>query len=192
VAAYDAAGNVSAQSSQASATTPAPLDTQSPTVPTGLTASVISSTQIDLSWTASTDNVGVAEYRIYRDGTYVGSTAGTSYQSTGLKPSTKYSYRVAARDAAGKTSAKSVAVTKTTQPAPSTKFQIGDRVKTIEKVSVRSTHSTSGTVSGNQLKGAQGEVVDGPWYANSYWWWYVNFDNGADGWVIQGKLREVL
>ena len=192
VAAYDAAGNVSAQSSQASATTPALPDTQAPTVPKGLKATVISSTQINLSWTASTDNVGVEGYKIYQNGTQIGTTADTSYQSTGLKASTSYSYRVAAYDGAGNTSAKSLGVTTRTQPSPSTKFTIGDRVQTTWKVTVRSTPSNSGTVSGTQLKGAMGRVVGGPCYSNLQWWWQIDFDSGTDGWVAQGKLKNVV
>jgi chitodextrinase len=152
---------------------------------------VISSTRIDLSWKASTDNVGVTGYIIYRNGTQIGTTASTSYQSTGLKASTSYTYCVAAQDGADNKSAKSATVTKTTQPAPSTKFKIGDRVQTSGTVNVRSAPSSSATVSGTQPKGARGGVVGGPWYSNSYWWWQINFDNGADGWVTQGKLQKV-
>jgi chitodextrinase len=191
VAAYDAGGNVSDLSEEASATTPSPPDTQPPTVPEGLAAIVISSTRIDLSWAASTDNVGVTEYKVYRNGTYIGNTAGTTYQSAGLKPLTSYTYRVAAFDEAGNKSAKSVAITKTTQPAPSTKFVIGDRVRTIEKANVRSAASRSGTILDTQLKGAQGTVLGGPWYWNQKWWWHVDFDSGVDGWVAQGKLKKL-
>jgi chitodextrinase len=54
----------------------------------------VSSSQINLSWTASTDAVGVAGYRIYRNGTLIASTSSTSYQNTGLASNTTYSYRV--------------------------------------------------------------------------------------------------
>jgi chitodextrinase len=64
VRATDAAGNLSAYSNSASAATQAPPDTQAPTAPAGLAASASSSTQIDLSWAASTDNVGVTNYLI--------------------------------------------------------------------------------------------------------------------------------
>src|SRR5438046_7137186 len=107
VAAYDAAGNLSAQSSPASATTPAPPDTTPPSVPTGLTASAVSSSQINLSWTASSDNVGVSGYRVYRNGTQIATTGATSFANTGLSPSTTYSYNVEAYDAAGNVSAQS-------------------------------------------------------------------------------------
>src|SRR5207247_1261975 len=87
-AAYDAAGNLSAQSASASATTPAPPDTTPPSVPTGLAATAVSSSQINLSWTASTDNVGVSGYRVYRGGTQIATTTTTAYANTGLAPST--------------------------------------------------------------------------------------------------------
>ena len=66
VRAVDAAGNLGAYSAIATATTPAAPDTTAPSAPTGLTATAISTTQIDLSWTASTDNVGVTGYRVER------------------------------------------------------------------------------------------------------------------------------
>jgi hypothetical protein len=81
---------------------------------------------------------------------------------------------------------------KTTQPAPSTKFVIGDRVKTIKKANVRSEPTGSGTVSETEPKGAQGGIVGGPWYWNQQWWWEIAFDNGTDGWVAQGKLKRVV
>jgi chitodextrinase len=167
-------------------------DTEPPTAPTGLTATVISSREIDLSWTASTDNGGVTGYIIYQNGKEIGTTAGTSYRSTGLKASTRYTYRVVAYDEAGNRSVKSVAVTKTTQPAPSAKFTMDDRVRTVKKANARSTPSKSGTVLGTQPKAAVGTVVGGPWYWNQTWWWQIDFDSGIDGWVAQGKLKKVV
>src|SRR5216110_2187518 len=120
VAAYDAAGNLSAQSSPASATTPAPPDTTPPSVPTGLTASAVSSSQINLSWTASSDNVGVSGYRVYRNSTQIATTGATSFANMGLSPSTTYSYAVAAFDAAGNLSAQSSPASATTPAPPDT------------------------------------------------------------------------
>src|SRR5262245_26245558 len=59
-------------------------DTRPPTVPTNLTASAVSSSQINLSWSASTDNVGVTGYRVYRSGTQISTATRTSYAMTGL------------------------------------------------------------------------------------------------------------
>ena len=106
VAANDAAGNTSAQSTQASATTFAP-DTQAPSTPTGLNATAVSSSQINLSWNPSSDNVIVTGYKIYRGGTQIGTSTTTTYSDTALAANTAYNYRVAANDAAGNTSTQS-------------------------------------------------------------------------------------
>ena len=92
-------------------------DTQAPTTPANLTASAASSSQINLSWSASTDNVGVAGYKLYRNGgtTPIATvTSGTTYQDTGLAAAKSYSYTVAAYDAAGNTSAQSAVAFGTT------------------------------------------------------------------------------
>ncbi len=90
-------------------------DTVAPSVPERLSARAASTTQINLTWRASTDNVGVTGYRIYRNGVQVGTPTGTSYSDTGLTAATSYSYKVAACDAAGNCSAQSSAVTGTTK-----------------------------------------------------------------------------
>ncbi len=108
VSAYDGFGNESGQSEQACATTEASVDTEAPEVPTGIEAGgAVSVSQIDLSWTASTDNVGVTGYRIYRDGTEAGTSASPSFSDMTLTSSTEYCYTVAAYDAAGNESAQS-------------------------------------------------------------------------------------
>ncbi|WP_431681802.1 glycoside hydrolase family 6 protein [Kitasatospora sp. KL5] len=116
VKAKDAAGNVSAASTALSVTTSAggTTDTQAPTVPSGLTSPAKTSGSVSLSWTASTDNVGVTGYDVYRGTTLVGSTATTSFTDTGLTASTAYSYTVKAKDAAGNVSAASTALSVTT------------------------------------------------------------------------------
>lgn len=94
---------------------PSPADTTPPSTPTGLSATAISSTQINLAWTASTDNVGATGYRLFRGGTQIASvTSGTAYQNTGLSPGTPYTYTVSAYDAAGNTSAYSATASATT------------------------------------------------------------------------------
>jgi chitodextrinase len=88
-------------------------------VPTGLTASAQSQTSITLSWTASTDNVGVTGYGRYRDGALVSSGAGTSFVFGGLSCGTSYTLAVDAYDAAGNRSAKA-SVTAATSACPDT------------------------------------------------------------------------
>ncbi|MFN3480769.1 MAG: fibronectin type III domain-containing protein [Thermodesulfovibrionales bacterium] len=78
-----------------------PTDTIPPSSPSNLTAKADSSTKVSLSWTASTDNIGVAGYKIYRNGVQVSTTSGTSHKDSGLLPSTVYTYTVKAYDAAG-------------------------------------------------------------------------------------------
>jgi chitodextrinase len=109
VRATDAAGNLGPYSNTSSASTPA-VDNQPPTQPGTLTASAVSGTEVDLSWGASMDNVGVTGYLIERctgagcnTFAQVASTTGTgtTYKDTSVVASTSYSYRVRATDAAG-------------------------------------------------------------------------------------------
>lgn len=81
-------------------------DTTPPSVPTGLVGTAVSSGQVNLSWNPSTDDVGVAGYNVFRNGTKIGTTLGTSYQDIGY-PGGTVSYSVSAFDAAGNTSAQS-------------------------------------------------------------------------------------
>lgn len=127
VDAFDAAGNTSAQSTAASATTPAAPDTTAPSVPSGLSATAVSSTQINLAWTASTDNVAVTGYHVRRGGTVIATLgAVTTFQNTGLTASTTYSYTVDAFDAASNTSAQSTAASATTQAASASTETMGE------------------------------------------------------------------
>jgi YD repeat-containing protein len=105
VRAVDATENVSVPSNTAAATT---FDTIAPSAPTGVTATAASATQINLTWTASTDDAGVTGYRVERcqgagcsTFTQIATPTGTTYSDTGLSPFTSYSYQVKAVDAAG-------------------------------------------------------------------------------------------
>ena len=113
VSAFDAAGNNSGLGST-SFTTQTAADTQAPTVPTNLSVVAVGNTTVDLSWTASSDNVGVTGYDVYEGANLAGTTTSTSFQVTGLTASTTYSFTVRARDAAGNVSAASAAVSATT------------------------------------------------------------------------------
>jgi len=85
-------------------------DITPPSIPTHLSGSAASSTAVLLTWTPSTDNVGVNLYRVYRNGVSIGDTLSPSYSDTFLKPGTTYSYTVTAEDLAGNVSAQSAAV----------------------------------------------------------------------------------
>ncbi|MGN9787008.1 fibronectin type III domain-containing protein [Nonomuraea sp. ZG12] len=129
VRARDGAGNLSGNSPAVTftTTTGGGGDTSPPTAPTGLTASGTTATGTNLSWTASTDDNGVAGYDVLRapgasGGTFaqVGTSATTSFGDTGLTPGTTYRYQVRARDAAANTSPVSSTAQVTTQPGSST------------------------------------------------------------------------
>jgi chitodextrinase len=89
-------------------------DTQAPTTPTDLMASVTGPASVDLSWTASWDNVGVTGYRVLRDGVQVGSSPSTSFTDTTVAPGTAATYSVTAYDSGGNVSAASSPVSVTT------------------------------------------------------------------------------
>src|SRR5439155_53437 len=109
-------------SPRSAGTTVTLADTTPPTTPAGLTAAAAGSTGANLSWSASTDNVGVTGYIVRRNGTQVATPATTSFGDTGLSAATTYSYAVAARDAAGNISpdsaSASITLADTTAPTP--------------------------------------------------------------------------
>ena len=90
---------------------PPPPDTTPPSAPTSLTATEVDVHSIALSWAASSDDVGVAGYRVYHGGSLLTSTTSPRYVDTGLKPNTSYSYYLRAYDAAGNVSANSATAT---------------------------------------------------------------------------------
>lgn len=143
VSAYDAAGNTSPQSTaKAISTLP---DTTAPSTPVGLSMASNTLTSVTLAWTASTDNVGVTGYNIFRNGTKVGTSSATGYSDTGLTPGTSYSYRVSAYDAAGNTSAQSAASSFSTvadTAAPTTPGGLSSTNQTTTSIDLTWTSST--------------------------------------------------
>src|SRR3989344_2490397 len=116
--ARDSAGNTTTSVTvNVTVNNPVP-DTQSPSVPSGLSATAVSETQINLSWNVSTDNVGVTGYSVYRGGNQIATSATASYSDTGLTASTTYLYTVSAFDLAGNNSSQSQAVEATTFAPP--------------------------------------------------------------------------
>ncbi len=91
-------------------------DVQPPTVPQNLVATPVSSSQISLTWNASTDNVGVVGYNVQRDRNDMATATGTAYNDIGLGAGTTHTYTVQAFDAAGNSSGKSAQASATTLP----------------------------------------------------------------------------
>ncbi len=95
------------------------VDTTAPSVPTGLAASAVSSSQVNLSWLPSSDNTAVTGYDIYRNGTLLTTTSGTgtTYSDTSVAASKVYQYTVDARDGAGNVSQQSSPPVPVTTPS---------------------------------------------------------------------------
>ncbi len=89
-------------------------DTTPPSIPTSLNATPMTGTEVDLSWTASTDDVATTGYNIYRNGAKIATSSTNSYQDKAVSPGNTYSYTVSAYDAAGNTSAQSASAQATT------------------------------------------------------------------------------
>ena len=122
VSALDAAGNESARSATLTVNTLALPDTTSPSVPSGLRVISTGTHEVSLAWNASSDNVAVTAYRLYKDGsnTAFATVNALSYVDTGLEADQAYTYRVSAIDAAGNESARSTALMVNTQALPDT------------------------------------------------------------------------
>ncbi|MFC0097855.1 proprotein convertase P-domain-containing protein [Micromonospora marina] len=129
-------------------------DTQAPSVPGNLRTTGVTSTSVSLAWNASTDNVGVTGYDVYRGATLATSTAGTTATLTGLTPATSYQITVRARDAAGNVSAASGSLTVRTADgtggartfANDTNFPIQDYQSLYSPVSSTATGATTSSV----------------------------------------------
>src|SRR5215469_13186591 len=181
--AKDASGQTSTSSSVTVTVNNSTTDTTPPSVPAGLVGTAISSSQINLSWTASTDNVGVTGYNVYRGGTKIGTSGTTSYSDTGLTASTTYTYTVAAYDAAGNASAQSASVSATTNPAASLTVSMmsptnGATVSQTVMVSANATDSSGVPSVQFQLDGANigGSIAVSPY---NFSWNTTTTSNGS-------------
>ena len=150
VDAHDAAGNNSPQTSATMAATacppPPPGDTTAPSTPTGLAVTSGGQTTLALSWNASSDNVGVTGYGVYRNGTLAGSPTATSYTLSGLSCGTSYTVAVDAADAAGNRSAKATITASTAAcldtQAPTVPSGVALATRTTTSISISWTAST--------------------------------------------------
>ncbi|MGI5520131.1 PQQ-dependent sugar dehydrogenase [Micromonospora sp. CA-259024] len=99
VLAYDASGNPSQGSNNLTITTPPSDDLQAPTTPANLRAASVSGTSVSLAWNASTDNIGVTGYNVYRDGVKFATVPDLTATADALTPNTTYLFTVEAFDA---------------------------------------------------------------------------------------------
>ena len=159
-------------------------DTEAPTAPSLLVSPSKTNSTVSLSWTASSDNVGVHSYVVYRGGIQVGTTTTTSYTDNGLSASTSYQYTVKAKDAAGNLSIASNSLNVTTDANPT--------VGSLTNHDFESGDLTGWTVvSGNAFSnGDVTSVTDWSWggpfgHSGTYHLW--GFNDGGDGEV--GVLR---
>jgi acid phosphatase type 7 len=138
-------------------------DNTSPSAPTNLAASNATPGEIDLSWSASSDNIGVTNYDIYRGGSMVGTVAGNAltYQDTSVTAGTSYSYTVRARDAAGNSSTDSNSATATaTSPPVASPSNLNGSATSGTSVHLTWTASTTSSVSGyNIYRGLSGGTL---------------------------------
>ena len=135
------------------------VETSPPTTPTGLSATAADALTINLSWTASTDNTGVAGYQIYRNGTLVQTIFGsaTTFTDGQLNPSTSYTYSVAAFDAAGNISSNSTTASATTPAGPSNPTNLASGKSYTSSLAADPSYPDSG-----------GELTDGIYGTTSY------------------------
>ncbi|WP_409372142.1 fibronectin type III domain-containing protein, partial [Pseudobacteroides cellulosolvens] len=169
VKAYDASSNISAASAGLSVRT---NDTQAPTVPTGLKVDAKTDKTVNISWTASTDNVGVSGYEVYRNGTKLARVTGTVYADSGLTQGTLYVYTVKAYDATSNISAASAGLSVRTNDTQAPTVPTGLKVdaKTDKTVNISWTASTDNVgVSGYEVyrNGTKLASVTGTVYADS-------------------------
>ena len=106
--ASNSAGSTSANVTVTITSAPPPADTQAPTAPV-ITSATVAGSQINLAWSASSDNVGVTGYRVIRNGSVIISVSSTvrTFADTEVLPASIYAYRIAAFDAAGNLSSPS-------------------------------------------------------------------------------------
>jgi alpha-mannosidase len=169
--ARDAAGN---RQTASNVSVSVSNDTTAPSVPANLTAAAVSSSQINLSWGAATDNVGVAGYRVSRNGSVIATTTATTFSDTGLAPQTTYTYSVAAFDAAANTSAGSAPASATTAagaPPPTSglvaAYRFGEGVGT--------------ATADSSANGNGGTLVNGPsWITAGKYGGAIDFDGVND------------
>jgi len=153
-------------------------DTEDPTAPTSLSASVVSSSEVELTWSASTDNIAVDRYYIYRDGARIDSVAifPRSFTDSGLTANTTYSYNVSAVDDSNNESLWSSTSTATTMSTASSLVTGGSRTVFI----------TNFTITSNDTNAVINFLTSLPRTAEIYW----GTDSNYNGGMVVGSLTQ--
>jgi chitodextrinase len=152
------------------------VDDQPPSAPSGLTAAAPSRSRVDLSWNASTDNVGVADYEVFRGDSLIATISATTYSDATVSAGTTYSYRVRARDAAGNRSAFGNTATVTTPSTETLTFM----PQADARVEEASPSTNFGTAANLRADGGTDPDVES----------YLTFNvTGVGGTVQSAKLR---
>ena len=189
IRAIDTSGNLGGYSAIVNQTTPSP-DTQAPSAPSGLTATAVSASRIDLSWSASTDDVSVAGYRVERcagasctNFAEIAQPTATSYSDTALAASTTYRYRVRAVDSSGNLSGYSAIASAATLAATSLVARYGFNEGSGTTLTDSSGHGLNGTISGATwtTAGKNGGALSFNGSSG-----YVDLGN-ASGWALTGS-----
>ncbi len=163
-------------------------DSEAPSVPIGLSVSNVTTNSIDINWTVSTDDIGVAGYKVFRDGIEITNTIDTNYTDTQLESGTTYSYVISAVDAAGNESTKSDAITATTGT-----LQIGELPLRIDAL-FPAQYATGVSTTTDLIIDLEGVVISNQQYSNGSFRLYAfddqdtpvfeyNFlENGSNQW----------
>lgn len=190
--ARDAAGNTMTSSAVAVTVDNVPsADTISPSAPAGFTAAAVSSSQINLSWNASTDNVGVTGYRVEScsgascaNFAEIAAPTATSYSNTGLTSNTSHTYRVRAADAAGNLSGYSATASATTQASAPSSTPVTLRFSPIADTMMKKAFPSSNYGSGSTM---ELDFESGSPTHKSIWKFTVSGVGG--GTITSAKLR---
>ena len=168
---------------------PSVPDTEAPSDPTNLVASNITSNSATLTWTASTDNVGVVLYNISIDGTQVGTSPNPTYNVSGLSPLTAYNASVTAQDAAGNISAGSATTSFTTIAGGGAVYCDSASTNTndeyISNVQLNTINNSSGAQFYSDFTGISTNLTEGQNYTLSVTptWTGTVYNEGYAAWI---------
>lgn len=168
------------------------VDNTPPSTPSSLMATSITSSSTTITWLASTDNVGVAGYKVFRDGSQIVSTTNITYTDSNLVPNTTYNYSVSAFDTSLNESSRSdqLSVNTSSVYTPPSIFSVGSRIRTTDTLNVRVKASSGKGIKilCVQPSNTTGTLIKGPVSAGGYKWWNIDYDTGCDGWSVEKYL----